>query len=42
MEEAAGTQLGISWDEMTPDSKLAVMKEIVSIEKKLLSLTFSP
>ncbi|RMD39278.1 hypothetical protein DV735_g5850, partial [Chaetothyriales sp. CBS 134920] len=40
MEEAVGTQLGDAWDEMTPVSKLAVMREIVSIEKKLLSLTY--
>jgi hypothetical protein len=41
MEEAAGTQLGNSWDELTPDSKLVTMKEVVSVETKLLSLSFS-
>lgn len=41
MEEATGTQLEYLWDKMTPDSKLAVMKEVVSIETKLSSLSFS-
>lgn len=34
-------QLGHAWDDMTPDSKLAVMRELVSMERKLLSLAFS-
>ncbi|KAJ8097678.1 kinase-like domain-containing protein [Lipomyces tetrasporus] len=41
MEEAVGTQLGNSWDKLTPDSKLLIMKEVVSVETKLLSLSFS-
>jgi hypothetical protein len=41
MEEALGTPLTDFWDELTPDSKLAVMKEIVSVETKLISLSFS-
>lgn len=41
MEEATGTQVEYLWDNMTPDSKLAVMKEMVSIETKLSSLSFS-
>jgi hypothetical protein len=41
MEEADGLQLGNSWDELSAVSKLTIMKEIVSIENKLLSLSFS-
>ncbi|KAK2763871.1 Phosphotransferase enzyme [Arachnomyces sp. PD_36] len=41
MEEATGTQLESVWDDLTPDSKLKVMREIVSVETKLLSLSFS-
>jgi hypothetical protein len=28
------------WDELDPDSKLALMSELVSIETKLLSMSF--
>ena len=41
MEDAAGKQLATQWDELTPDSKLAIMREIVTIETKLLSVSFS-
>ncbi|RAL14078.1 aminoglycoside phosphotransferase family protein [Aspergillus homomorphus CBS 101889] len=41
MEEVAGTQLDQVWKELTPDSKLAIMKEIVSIELRLSSISFS-
>lgn len=41
MEEATGTHLGRSWDEMSPDSKLKIMREVVSIEAKMLSVSFS-
>lgn len=41
MEEATGTQLGMLWDEMSPDSKLEIMREVVSIETKMLSVSFS-
>lgn len=41
MEEAPGTQIQNLWDKMTPDSKLAVMREVVSLEAKLSSLSFS-
>jgi hypothetical protein len=41
MEEATGTHLGKSWDEMSPDSKLKIMREVVSIEAKMLSVSFS-
>lgn len=41
MEEAAGTQLEILWDDLSPDVKLSVMKEVVSIETKMMTLSFS-
>lgn len=41
MEEATGTQLGILWDELSPDSKLSIMRGVVSVETKLLSVSFS-
>lgn len=41
MEEAAGTPLGRLWDTMSPDSKLAIMGEAVSIETRMLSVSFS-
>lgn len=40
MEEAPGVQLGEVWDELDPASKLAIMREFVSIETKLLSMSF--
>jgi hypothetical protein len=41
MEEAVGSQVGSLWDELAPDSKLMVMREVVSVETKLLALSFS-
>jgi hypothetical protein len=41
MEEATGTQLGVIWDELSPDSKLSIMREVVAIESKMLSVSFS-
>lgn len=41
MEEATGTQLAILWDSLGPDAKLSVMREVVSVETKMLSLSFS-
>ncbi|OKP10478.1 Altered inheritance of mitochondria protein 9, mitochondrial [Penicillium subrubescens] len=41
MEEATGTQLGMIWDELSPDSKLSIMREVVAIESKMLSVSFS-
>ena len=41
MEEATGTQLAIVWDSLGPDVKLSVMREVVSIETKMMSLSFS-
>lgn len=41
MEEATGTQLGVIWDELSPDSKLSIMREVVALESKMLSVSFS-
>jgi hypothetical protein len=41
MEEATGTQLGEVWDDMEIDVKLNIVDEIVAIQKKFLSLSFS-
>lgn len=41
MEEATGTQLAYLWDELNPDAKLAIMRDVVSIEIKMLSVSFS-
>ncbi|KNG87845.1 hypothetical protein ANOM_003744 [Aspergillus nomiae NRRL 13137] len=41
MEEAAGQPLEKVWDRISPDLKLDTMKELVLIEAKLLSLSFS-
>ena len=41
MEEATGTQLATKWDELNPDAKLAIMREVVAIETKMLSVSFS-
>lgn len=41
MEEAAGTQLGKMWSAMDLEAKLAVGREVVAVEEKLLSLSFT-
>ncbi|OJJ65712.1 hypothetical protein ASPBRDRAFT_139524 [Aspergillus brasiliensis CBS 101740] len=41
MEEAPGTQIDSLWTNLGADSKLAIMKEVTSIECKLSSLSFS-
>ncbi|KAE8356230.1 kinase-like domain-containing protein [Aspergillus coremiiformis] len=41
MEEAVGKQLESVWDRLRPESKLAIMRELVSIEEKLVSFSFS-
>lgn len=41
MEEAAGTKLDDIWDELPLENKIAIMKDLVSIESKLLSVSFS-
>ncbi|KAI2729559.1 hypothetical protein DTO027I6_1568 [Penicillium roqueforti] len=41
MEEASGTQLGVAWDQLSPDKKLSIMRELVTIESKMLAVSFS-
>lgn len=41
MEEAVGAQLENVWDGLTPSSKLEVMREIVKLEQKMLSVSFA-
>lgn len=41
MEEAAGTKLEDVWDDLSIEDRVAIMKDLVSIENKLLSVSFS-
>lgn len=41
MEEASGLQLGVVWDQLNPEKKLSLMREIVTIESKMLAVSFS-
>jgi hypothetical protein len=41
MEQAPGIQLGEAWETMDPEVKLKIVEELVGIEKKLLSMSFS-
>jgi hypothetical protein len=41
MEVAEGTQLGDIWHEMEIERKLQITRDIVGIEKKLLSASFT-
>lgn len=41
MEEVQGTQLSEVWDEMKISAKTSVVKDLVDIEKKLLSISFT-
>lgn len=41
MEEAVGTQLGEIWQNLKLRDKLKIVDDIVAIEKKLLSLSFT-
>lgn len=41
MEEATGTQLATQWDDLNPEAKLAMMRKVVAIETKMLSVSFS-
>lgn len=41
MEEACGTSLGDVWEDLGIHSKDKIVKDIVSIEQKLLSVSFS-
>ncbi|KAK0105681.1 Phosphotransferase enzyme [Cadophora gregata] len=41
MEEACGTSLGDIWEDMELHSKVKIVEDIISIEQKLLSVSFS-
>jgi len=41
MEEAAGTQLEEVWDDKRISDKTKIVKSLVEIEKKLLSVSFT-
>lgn len=41
MEEAAGVQLSQVWDTLPLKTKLEIVKDLVNIEKKLLSISFT-
>ncbi|TVY94253.1 Altered inheritance of mitochondria protein, mitochondrial [Lachnellula willkommii] len=41
MEEVVGRQAADSWNTMELEDKVSIMKELISIEKKLLSVSFS-
>jgi len=40
MNEAQGTQLGEHWPHMTIDEKIAIVHQIVQLERKMLSVSF--
>ncbi|EEQ33627.1 Phosphotransferase enzyme [Microsporum canis] len=41
MEEASGAKLEDVWDDLSLEDRIAIMKDLVSIESKLLSVSFS-
>ncbi|RYP57608.1 hypothetical protein DL769_009386 [Monosporascus sp. CRB-8-3] len=41
MEEAAGTQLGEVWETLPLETKLEIVKDLVTVERKLLSVSFT-
>ncbi|KAJ2986726.1 hypothetical protein NUW58_g4892 [Xylaria curta] len=41
MEEATGTQLSQVWDTLPLETKLGIVKSLINIEKKLLSISFT-
>jgi hypothetical protein len=41
MEEALGTQLGEVWDTIDLQVKLKIVEDIVALERKLLSVSFT-
>lgn len=41
IEEAVGKQLTSEWDNLSANAKLAIMRELITIEVKLLSVSFS-
>lgn len=41
MEPAKGTQLGEIWQDMEKDAKMTLVEDLVAIQKKFASVTFS-
>lgn len=41
MEEASDTQLGEVWDDMDISKKFRVVEDLVAVEKRLMSLSFT-
>lgn len=41
MGEAVGKQLASEWDDLSANAKLAIMRELVTIEAKLLCIIFT-
>ena len=41
MEEAPGTQLSEIWDDLKISDKTSIAKDLVDIEEKLLSISFT-
>ncbi|KZF23034.1 phosphotransferase family protein [Xylona heveae TC161] len=41
MEEARGTQLDDIWNDLSLEERIVIMKDLVSIEKKMLSVSFN-
>lgn len=41
MEEVQGTQLGLVWDSLGPQACLDIIKDLVAVESKMSSVTFS-
>ena len=41
MEEASGTQLGEVWDDLDLRDKFSIVDDIVALEKKFLSISFT-
>lgn len=40
MEEAQGTKLEDVWENLSLEERIAIMKDLVSIESKILSISF--
>lgn len=41
MEEATGTKLEDVWDNLSLEDRIGIMKDLVLVENKLLSVSFS-
>lgn len=41
MEEAPGVKLEDKWSDLSLEEKIAIMKDLVSLEKKMISVSFN-